>query len=427
MAVICRGIGLIEFSMETLTGTSIWQILRGSPPAFPSLDRNVACDVAIVGAGISGAMVAAHVARAGMSVIVVDRDQPLLGSTMACTGLLQYELDVPLVKLRTMIGAKDADLAYRECYRALRSLPAFAESINAATSLIARPSLYIAGSLLNGDVLRKEARERKSLGIDARYLDELTLAEQFCFRRAGGAILSGPAFAVDPVALTGGCLRDAVRHGARIFGGTEVVAQRLTDDTARLAMKSGPVIRARHVVYATGYEAGRILGFEVGSRTTTYALATTPLANEPWPQSAMVWEASNPYLYVRTTTDGSICVGGADEATPCGTDLDEQLQKKTGQILRKFAELRPDLPLEVATSWSGTFITTRDGLPYIGGVPRFPAATFVLGYSGNGILFSYIAAQMVLDRLQGREHPLAGLVGFSTARLAPSGDILRSC
>jgi glycine/D-amino acid oxidase-like deaminating enzyme len=141
----------------------------------------------------------------------------------------------------------------------------------------------------------------------------------------------------------------------------------------------------------------------------------------------MIWEASRPYLYARTTPHGRICIGGADEPIPCGADSEEQIQRKAAELLEKFAAIRPDLPLKVATTWSGTFVTTRDGLPYIGAVPAFPAATFALGYSGNGILFSYLAAQLVTARLLGREHALAELVAFSPARQDASVDILRPC
>jgi len=54
--------------------------------------------------------------------------------------------------------------------------------------------------------------------------------------------------------------------------------------------------------------------------------------------------------------------------------------------------------LEVAYAWSGTFGETKDGLPYIGGVhPRFPHTYFALGYSGNGITFSVVAAEIIRD------------------------------
>lgn len=46
---------------------------------------------------------------------------------------------------------------------------------------------------------------------------------------------------------------------------------------------------------------------------STYALATRPQPRKLWPRQAFVWEASDPYLYMRTTDDGRVICGGEDE------------------------------------------------------------------------------------------------------------------
>ena len=77
------------------TGRSVWQTYR--LPALPTslLKRDTSADVLVIGAGISGAMIADAISDAGLSVLVADRRGPLLGSTPASTALSQYELDVP--------------------------------------------------------------------------------------------------------------------------------------------------------------------------------------------------------------------------------------------------------------------------------------------------------------------------------------------
>jgi glycine/D-amino acid oxidase-like deaminating enzyme len=66
----------------------------------------------------------------------------------------------------------------------------------------------------------------------------------------------------------------------------------------------------------------------------------------------------------------------------------------------------------VAFSWAGTFGETRDGLAYIGQIPKFPRSYFTLGFGGNGIVFSILAAEMIRDSLQGRANPCDGLFEF---------------
>ena len=80
--------------------------------------------------------------------------------------------------------------------------------------------------------------------------------------------------------------------------------------------------------------------------------------------------------------------------------------------MQKFGRLFPDVPLEVAFAWAGTFGETKDGLAYIGVHPRFPHTWFALGYGGNGITFSLIAAEIIRDDFLGRENRDARIFRF---------------
>jgi glycine/D-amino acid oxidase-like deaminating enzyme len=74
--------------------------------------------------------------------------------------------------------------------------------------------------------------------------------------------------------------------------------------------------------------------------------------------------------------------------------------------------LFPDIPFEVEYAWGGTFAETPDGLAYIGNVEELPNAWFALGYGGNGITYSAIAADLLRDFVQGRPNPNAPIFAF---------------
>ena len=75
-------------------------------------------------------------------------------------------------------------------------------------------------------------------------------------------------------------------------------------------------IDARHVIFCTGYELAKIVPATGYKILSTWAIATRPRPQPHalWPQRALIWEASEPYLYLRTTTDGRVVCGGEDEA-----------------------------------------------------------------------------------------------------------------
>ena len=67
-------------------------------------------------------------------------------------------------------------------------------------------------------------------------------------------------------------------------------------------------------------------------------------------------------------------------------------------------------------AWEGPFATTPDGLPYIGPHRRYPRHLFALGYGGNGMAFSFLAAQMLLRAVQGRSIADAKLFEFGRSK-----------
>ena len=72
--------------------------------------------------------------------------------------------------------------------------------------------------------------------------------------------------------------------------------------------------------------------------------------------------------------------------------------------------MSPRDPLRRGLALGRTFGQTKDGLPYIGPTRQFPNGYFALGYGGNGITFSWIAAGILLDLFLGRTNPDAEIV-----------------
>jgi len=101
------------------TGRSVWEGRRLPALAGGPLGRRRTADVLVVGAGISGAMVADALSEAGLRVLVVERRRPFVGSTSASTALLQYDLDLPLMHLARRIGQDRAVRVWRRSKLAL--------------------------------------------------------------------------------------------------------------------------------------------------------------------------------------------------------------------------------------------------------------------------------------------------------------------
>ena len=68
------------------------------------IDQSFRCEVLVIGAGITGALVAERLVRDGRDVVLVDREDPSQGSTMASTAMLLWEIDRSLSELTDIYG-----------------------------------------------------------------------------------------------------------------------------------------------------------------------------------------------------------------------------------------------------------------------------------------------------------------------------------
>ncbi len=106
-----------------------WLLRHGIINSYPSLDVDLKTDIVIMGAGISGALVANQLCQAGYRVVIVDRRHAGMGSTAASTSLLQYEIDKPLHQLINVVGEKNAVRSYLLCREAILDIKKICSTI----------------------------------------------------------------------------------------------------------------------------------------------------------------------------------------------------------------------------------------------------------------------------------------------------------
>jgi glycine/D-amino acid oxidase-like deaminating enzyme len=401
--------------MDLLSPRPFWPIRDGLPATFPPLAENATCDVAIVGAGISGAMIATQLVEAGFETLVLDRREAAHGSTAGNTGLVLYELDTMLHQLARRIGVHDAQRTYRRCRSAIAMLERWVRRLSIECDFARRQSLYLAASDRHVVRLQREFEARRAAGLDVEWWPRRRIAAQSSLPHRA-AILTHEAAQLDAYRLTYGLLQAAQRRGARIHDRTAVTSWKPWRNGVELVTSRGARVRARHLVVSAGYEAGAFLPRRVARLHSTFALITEPVSRESfadWPANrCMLWDTANPYLYLRTTADDRVLIGGYDERFYGPHARDRMLRAKVAALKRRLGQFFPDIPFEVATAWAGTFGITDDGLPCIGQHPERPHMWFALGFGGNGITFSVVAAEIIREALLGRTDPDAGLFGF---------------
>ncbi len=391
-----------------------WMLKEGVKNAFPTLSADLKTDVLIIGGGITGALIAHKMSTAGLETALVEKRHVGFGSTAASTALLQYEIDTPLFKLKEMIGEKKAVRAYQICEATISKLEKISRQVPDGAGFERHPSLLFASYKKHAtEIIEPEYRARKQAGFKVKLLPEEVISRKYGFN-APSAIVSEMGAQLNPYALTQYLLKKARKKGCQIFDLTEVQEWLPSEKEVVLKTTLGHTIKAKYVVVACGYESQNYLPKNVSKLNSSYAIVSKPLPTNGdfWFKNSMIWETKKPYLYIRTTPDNRIIVGGRDEKFYNPEKRDQLLPKKHQELVSDFQKIFPNIPFQTDFAWAGTFGETKDGLPYIGSY-NSPRTLFAMGYGGNGITFSVAAAAILRDIILGKKNKDIALFSFN--------------
>ena len=397
-------------------GRTVWLEHGRSRLTYPILRGHHEAEVAIVGGGMSGAMIAQAFAEHGTRVIVVEAARIAQGSTAASTALLLQEPDYDLDALSERYGSRAARRIWALSHGAAQDFIKTVRRLKIACDLEKRDSLYYTLDEERARSLKRELA-RRGRQFPGKWLDGDALERAAGVRGAGAIRTSGNA-ELNPVKACVGLLRAAIRDGAEVFERSTINRIRAAGEGVRLYSSNGGTVDAMQVVIATGYAtryfrplAGRF------KMRHTYVLATNRMSaaqrRRVGLKHVMLWDTARPYHYVRWTPDHRLLLGGADRLVKPGANRSKQFVSATSDLREYFRDLLPALDdIGIDRAWEGLFAMTPDGLPYIGPHRRYPGHAFALGYGGNGMTFAALAARILVEQWRGVHSPDHDLFAF---------------
>ena len=351
-----------------------------------------------------GAVIAERLADGSRSVALFDRRPPACGSTAASTAQVMWAIDVPLLHLSARIGEVEAARRWRRVFEAVHSLSDRIAGLGDAGKRVERLTLYLEGDTLDATALAREAELHRRHGLPSVFLDAAKVAALFGIAPRA-AIVSERGFEIDPVALCHSLLHSAIARGATLTYPADIVALHPASGGIVLVDSDGRECFAGKVVLATGYERPPLFLPPAFKPLSTFAIATPAGAAPLWAENVMIWEASDPYLYVRTDRDGRIIAGGEDIETAEEARRDALIEASAGTIAAKVERLLGGKPVVIDRAWGATFGYSPDGLPAIGPTSLLPDVWLTAGYGGNDIAFAALAAQLLEHSFSGEHDP----------------------
>ncbi|WP_338463201.1 FAD-dependent oxidoreductase [Brevibacillus borstelensis] len=396
--------------MDLHTGTFYWPNRLPDPPSYPALDSDLSCDVLIIGAGISGAQCGYYLSELGQDVVIVEKGRAGLGSTCTNTAVLQYAGDKMAHELADSFGETAAIRHLKLCREAIDDMEAAIRDIGRDTEFERRDSLYYASAKKDVAKLEKDFALLTRNGFSLDLLTEKQIRQRYPFSKHAALYIYGDA-EMNPYAFTLGLLETAHARGVRIYENTKITGKKLNKDGTAFILTDGRCqIRARTVIVAAGCESLAFKREQNASVISSYAVISNPVDDlSMWSDRTLIWETARPYMYMRTTKDNRIIIGGLDEKTASANKRDSMLPQKREKLIQKFNELFPGLNVQPAYQLAAFYGGSRDGLPMIGMYDDYPGWYFLFAYGDSGIVYSKLLAKILRDVIISGSHPDLGL------------------
>ena len=362
-------------------------------------------DVVIIGGGCMGTSVAYHLARRGVTdVVLVERAPRLgMGSTGRNAGGVRHQF------------SHEANV--RLSIESIRFFEHFAEEVGTEIDFHQDGYLFLLSSDEHVERFRRSVEMQRRLGVD---VDWLTPSE--AERLAPGLRVDGVIAATfcprdgiaDPHGVTHGFARAARAAGIDICRHTEVLNINVQGGRIVSVETSAGTIGTPVVVNATGPWArriGQMVGLDIPVLPyRRHIFIARPMGETSHPEVAQAWEVPDSRIMVidfETTfyfhREGpGILFGMSDPDEPPGFDMTVNwafLEKVTPVAVRRLPALAH---AGVQRAWAGLYEVTPDAMPIIGPAPHIEGFFMINGFSGHGFQHSPAAGRILADLICGR-------------------------
>ena len=356
--------------------------------------------VAIVGAGIVGIATAWELAREGVDVILVERDQPNAHASGNNAGSLHVQL----------LAYNFGELATAAGLPAAQTLPLQRESARlwpeVAETLGADLEIVRTGGLMVAETREQMAKLAAKSALEARFgtpvevvgQNELRTLAPHLSERLVGAAYCAEEGKMSPLTAGPAVLEAALAAGARLFRETEVLAIERAGSAFVLRTTRG-TIRAGRVLNAAGGWAPRVaamLGVSLPIRASPIQLIVTETAP---PLVTQLLAYADRHLTMKQMAAGNLVIGGGwpsslDPVSERALVRRESVEGNLWVADRVLPALRS---LRVIRTWSAMNVLA-DGAPILGEVPGVPG--FFIASTVNGLTLAPVLGRINAELLR---------------------------
>ena len=409
---------------------SLWLDQMGEITPRASLDRDVECDVAIVGAGYTGLWTAYYLLKAkpDLKVVIVERRIAGFGASGRNGGWCSALFAASMSKIAKNYGRNGALALQKEMFATVDEVGRAVGEEGIAADFHKGGTLTLVTSPTQMERVKSELSDEREWGFgpeDFRWVDPGELEERIRIPGVLGARFTPHCARIHPARLARGLAETVERLGATIY--EETAATALGDRTVKTARGT---VTAGVVVQATEGYTAQMPGMK-RKLLPLYSLmvATESLSPEVWAEIGWdgyetLHDGRHLLIYAQRTADDRIAIGGRGAPYHFGSKIDDDFDRDSvvhGSLKKLIGELFPAAAEATVThEWGGCLGVPRDWFSSVG-YDRSTGRAWAGGYVGDGVSTTNLAGRTLRDLILGEATELTRLpwVNHSSKRWEP--------
>jgi gamma-glutamylputrescine oxidase len=384
-------------------GFSWYEASLGERPDYPALDGDSRADVVVIGGGFTGLSAAAHLARAGVDVVLIEAHRFGDGASGRNGGQLNTGQRAWPEDMEAGLGFARAKALFDLAEDAKAHLLGFAgehgidiEYMPGHMS-VAHKGRYVKDYRAHAEIMATRFGYPHIAFMDARETAERVGSTRFF----GGVRDTGTGH-VNPLKLVVGTARVAAQAGARLFENTKATGISSANGKVTVTTPRGTIVADKTLIAVNAYggdleptSAAHVM--PIGS----FIGATPPLGegSPVLPGLESVDDSRFVVRYFRRDREGRLLFGGREIYAP-GDPQDINIH-----IRRQITEIYPALKdVEITHAWGGYVGITLPRTPFVREV--MPNVISAGGYSGHGVMLSNFVGRLYAETVAGNRDRL---------------------
>ena len=367
----------------------------------PSLSGRADCDTAIIGGGLAGLTAARELARAGQSVILLERENVGFGASGRNGGFVGPGFSAGDDLIARVTGAAEARALFRLSIEGVEYVRDTIRDLSIQGADPVPGILSVRRHDSDGADLRAHVDEMaRDFGYQIDYLDTPQLRELLHSKRYFQALRNPNAFHIHPLNYLRGLATEIERLGGKIYEASPVTEARL-DGADKIIRTLDGEVRAARVIIATG---GYTDALVPRLRRAMLPIATYVMLSEAAPDLIATAISTRHAVgdnrragdYYRLVDGGRrILWGGRITTRAASTEgLVRELRREMLTVYPQLAGLKTEL------AWSGLMSYARHLMPQIGEMA--PGVWHCTAFGGHGLNTTSIGGKVVAEAILGQ-------------------------